>query len=154
MVHQSVINGWRRLSTTSIIRDKTRDCISHIQVYPFRAVIVVWPCYSSHWSYHSLSHNGVRNRWPCRVHEPVERWRGHDTSILGVAAGLSKFCSPFERILKVLHYKLVVFIPIPMVATGALNNIMWIVYCPMVGRCFVFGSNLTCLILCSANIVL
>ena len=31
MVHQSVINGWLRLSTTSVITDKTWDCISHIQ---------------------------------------------------------------------------------------------------------------------------
>uniref|UniRef100_M4BGN9 RxLR effector candidate protein n=1 Tax=Hyaloperonospora arabidopsidis (strain Emoy2) TaxID=559515 RepID=M4BGN9_HYAAE len=31
MAHQSVINGSRRLSTSSIITDKTWDCISHIQ---------------------------------------------------------------------------------------------------------------------------
>uniref|UniRef100_A0AAV1TF28 Bidirectional sugar transporter SWEET n=1 Tax=Peronospora matthiolae TaxID=2874970 RepID=A0AAV1TF28_9STRA len=74
--------------------------------------------------------------------------------ILGVTASLSMFCSPFERILKVLHYKSAAFIPIPMVATGALCNIMWIVYCPMAGRWFLFGGNATCLILCSVNIVL
>ena len=31
MAHQSVINGWLRLSSTSIITDKTRDCISYTQ---------------------------------------------------------------------------------------------------------------------------
>ena len=31
MVHQSVINGWRSFSTTSIITDKSWDRISHIQ---------------------------------------------------------------------------------------------------------------------------
>ncbi|KAE9068535.1 hypothetical protein PF010_g27028 [Phytophthora fragariae] len=67
---------------------------------------------------------------------------GVDTTlgILGVLAGLSMFSSPFERMMKVLHYKSAAFIPIPMVAAGALNNVMWIVYCPMIGSWFLFAD--------------
>ncbi|KAE8986110.1 hypothetical protein PR003_g24301 [Phytophthora rubi] len=81
---------------------------------------------------------------------------GVDTTlgILGVLAGLSMFSSPFERMMKVLHYKSVVFIPIPMVAAGALNNVMWIVYCPMIGSWFLFGGNALCLLLSTVNIAL
>ncbi|CAH0520179.1 unnamed protein product [Peronospora belbahrii] len=74
--------------------------------------------------------------------------------ILGVLAGLSMFCSPFERMMKILHYKSAVFIPIPMVVTGTLNNLMWLVYCPMVGSWFLFGSNVMCLLVCSVNLIL
>ncbi|OWZ07853.1 MtN3-like protein [Phytophthora megakarya] len=81
---------------------------------------------------------------------------GVDTTlgILGVLAGLSMFSSPFERMMKVLHYKSAAFIPIPMVAAGALNNVMWIVYCPMIGSWFLFGGNALCLLLSLVNIVL
>ncbi|KAL4159250.1 hypothetical protein PRNP1_005014 [Phytophthora ramorum] len=51
------------------------------------------------------------------------------------------FSSPFERMMKVLHYKSVAFIPFPMVAAGALNNVMWIVYCPMISSWFLFGGD-------------
>jgi solute carrier family 50 protein (sugar transporter) len=81
---------------------------------------------------------------------------GVDTTlgILGVLAGLSMFSSPFERMLKVLHYKSAAFIPIPMVAAGALNNVMWIVYCPMISSWFLFGGNAMCLLISSVNIAL
>ncbi|POM58302.1 MtN3-like protein [Phytophthora palmivora] len=81
---------------------------------------------------------------------------GVDTTlgILGVLAGLSMFSSPFERMMKVLHYKSAAFIPIPMVVAGALNNVMWIVYCPMIGSWFLFGGNALCLLISSVNIVL
>eukprot|EP00644_Phytophthora_capsici_P007951 jgi/Phyca11/555726/estExt2_Genewise1Plus.C_PHYCAscaffold_770092 len=81
---------------------------------------------------------------------------GVDTTlgILGVLAGLSMFSSPFERMMKVLHYKSAAFIPIPMVAAGALNNVMWIVYCPMISSWFLFGGNALCLLLSLVNIVL
>ncbi|KAG6945517.1 hypothetical protein JG688_00016514 [Phytophthora aleatoria] len=81
---------------------------------------------------------------------------GVDTTlgILGVMAGLSMFSSPFERMMKVFHYKSAAFIPIPMVAAGALNNVMWIVYCPMIGSWFLFGGNALCLLLSIVNIAL
>ncbi|KAG3181174.1 hypothetical protein PC128_g15270 [Phytophthora cactorum] len=81
---------------------------------------------------------------------------GVDTTlgILGVMAGLSMFSSPFERMMKVLHYKSAAFIPIPMVVAGALNNVMWIVYCPMIGSWFLFGGNALCLLLSIVNIAL
>lgn len=81
---------------------------------------------------------------------------GVDTTlgILGVLAGLSMFSSPFERMLKVLHYKSAAFIPIPMVAAGALNNVMWIVYCPMIGSWFLFAGNVTCMLVNCVNLVL
>ncbi|KAG7383777.1 hypothetical protein PHYPSEUDO_003319 [Phytophthora pseudosyringae] len=81
---------------------------------------------------------------------------GVDTTlgILGVLAGLSMFSSPFERMVKVLHYKSAAFIPIPMVAAGALNNVMWIVYCPMISSWFLFGGNALCLLISMVNITL
>jgi len=81
---------------------------------------------------------------------------GVDTTlgILGVLAGLSMFSSPFERMLKVLHYKSAAFIPIPMVAAGALNNVMWIVYCPMISSWFLFGGNCMCLSVNAVNLIL
>ncbi|RLN96213.1 hypothetical protein BBJ28_00017221, partial [Nothophytophthora sp. Chile5] len=74
--------------------------------------------------------------------------------ILGVIAGLSMFSSPFERMKKVLHYKCAAFIPIPLVAAGALNNIMWIVYCPMIESWFLFGGNAMCLLVSAVNLTL
>ncbi|CAI5718310.1 unnamed protein product [Hyaloperonospora brassicae] len=72
--------------------------------------------------------------------------------IIGVIAGLSMFSSPFERMLKVLHYKSAAFIPIPMIVAGAFNSTMWVIYCPMVGRWFLFAANAACLVLCLINI--
>ena len=61
MVHQSVINRWLRLSSTSIITDKTWDCILHIQgislwgdngrvtpLHLWQAVDVKW-CSKTYW---------------------------------------------------------------------------------------------------------
>ncbi|EGZ23360.1 hypothetical protein PHYSODRAFT_483399 [Phytophthora sojae] len=81
---------------------------------------------------------------------------GVDTTlgILGVLAGLSMFSSPFERMMKVLHYKSAAFIPIPMVAAGALNNVMWIVYCPMIGSWFLFAGNVMCMLVNAVNLIL
>ena len=45
MVHQSVINGWLSLSTSSIITDKLGIVYHIYKVYPFRAITVVWPHY-------------------------------------------------------------------------------------------------------------
>ncbi|RLN84127.1 hypothetical protein BBJ28_00005576, partial [Nothophytophthora sp. Chile5] len=74
--------------------------------------------------------------------------------ILGVIAGLSMFSSPFERMKKVLHYKCAAFIPIPLVAAGALNNVMWIVYCPMIKSWFLFGGNAMCLLVSAVNLAM
>ncbi|GMF38269.1 unnamed protein product [Phytophthora lilii] len=81
---------------------------------------------------------------------------GVDTTlgILGVLAGLSMFSSPLERMMKVLHYKSAAFIPIPMVAAGALNNVMWIVYCPMISSWFLFAGNVMCLSVNAVNLIL
>ncbi|KAG1705558.1 hypothetical protein DVH05_003246 [Phytophthora capsici] len=76
---------------------------------------------------------------------------GVDTTlgILGVLAGLSMF-----SLMKVLHYKSAAFIPIPMVAAGALNNVMWIVYCPMISSWFLFTGNCMCLLVNTINLIL
>ncbi|OWZ17989.1 MtN3-like protein [Phytophthora megakarya] len=81
---------------------------------------------------------------------------GVDTTlgILGVMASLSMFSSPFERMRKVLHYKSAAFIPIPMVVAGALNNVMWITYAPMIENWFLCGNNVMCLLISTVNIAL
>ncbi|KAG7395001.1 hypothetical protein PHYBOEH_004403 [Phytophthora boehmeriae] len=74
--------------------------------------------------------------------------------IIGVLAGLSMFISPFERMRKVLHYKSAAFIPIPLVVAGALNNVMWVVYAPMIESWFLFGGNMLCLLVNFVNLIL
>ncbi|KAI9910922.1 hypothetical protein PsorP6_010611 [Peronosclerospora sorghi] len=74
--------------------------------------------------------------------------------IFGVLAGLAVYSSPFERIMKVLHYKSAAFIPIPMVVAGIVNNVSWIVYCPMIGSWFLFGANAMCLLINLVSAVL
>lgn len=83
-------------------------------------------------------------------HRGVENTMGY----LGVTVGLSMYSSPLERIMLVLKYRSAAFIPIPMVVAGITNNIMWIIYTPMVGNWFMFVGNAMCLVVGVVNITL
>ncbi|KAF1788846.1 SWEET sugar transporter [Phytophthora cactorum] len=90
-----------------------------------------------HWSYYPGSYNDLailgNAGYTNQSNDGVDTTLG----ILGVMAGLISGV-----------------IPIPMVAAGALNNVMWIVYCPMIGSWFLFGGNALCLLLSIVNIAL
>lgn len=83
-------------------------------------------------------------------HHGVENTMGY----LGVTIGLSMYSSPLERIMMVLKYRSAAFIPIPMVVAGITNNIMWIIYTPMVGNWFMLVGNSMCLVVGIVNITL
>ncbi|KAF4320965.1 hypothetical protein BBO99_00005083 [Phytophthora kernoviae] len=153
MLDGAIVQNWFPMFATfltsdviSIIYVTTFICFARDRKKAIRRTATVFAILATVTVYALLGNAGHTNQ----SNDGVDMTLG----IIGVLAGLSMFSSPFERMMKVLHYKSAAFIPIPLVMAGALNNVMWVVYSPMIESWFLFGGNALCLLVNFVNLIL
>jgi solute carrier family 50 protein (sugar transporter) len=70
----------------------------------------------------------------------------HEVStVLGffsAAASVCLYCAPMERLIMVLKHKSAVFINLPMVRAGYMNNMIWLTFGSLIGNWFMISINI------------